>query len=113
MGLRSHRRPLQNPANLPPTCETAAPIFDAFHRPKTTSNLEGTNKMKQIRVSFKMLIATATLFAVVGLTAAADKNPNIVMLIQDCTGSNDFSSYSAGRVALLLATPAIELLLHT
>src|SRR5437867_10962093 len=47
-----------------------------------------------------LLIATAALLGEVGSAQAADKKPNIVMLMQDDTGWNDFGCYSGGGVAL-------------
>src|SRR5260370_10683684 len=57
-------------------------------------------KRNLIHNGMSLLIATATLFGVVGLSAAADKKPNIVMLMQDDTGWNDFGCYSGGGAAL-------------
>ena len=39
---------------------------------------------------------------------AADKKPNIVMLMTDDTGWNDFGAYSNGGVALGHPTPAVD-----
>ncbi len=55
-----------------------------------------------------LLIATATLFGVVGLSAAADKKPNIVMLMTDDTGWNDFGAYTGGGAALGHPTPNVD-----
>ena len=40
--------------------------------------------------------------------AAADKKPNIVMLMTDDTGWNDFGAYSGGGVALGHPTPSVD-----
>ena len=55
-----------------------------------------------------LLIATAALLGVVGSAQAADKKPNIVMLMQDDTGWNDFGCYSGGGVALGHPTPNVD-----
>src|SRR6266498_132815 len=55
-----------------------------------------------------VLIATAALLGVVGSAQAADKKPNIVMLMQDDTGWNDFGCYSGGGVALGHPTPNVD-----
>src|SRR5260370_33891700 len=65
-------------------------------------------KRNLIHNGMSLLIATATLFGVVGLSAAADKKPNIVMLMQDDTGWNDFGCYSGGGVALGHPTPNVD-----
>src|SRR6266576_1324684 len=55
-----------------------------------------------------LLIATAALLGVVGSAQAADKKPNIVMLMQDDTGWNYFGCYSGGGVALGHPTPNVD-----
>ena len=55
-----------------------------------------------------LLIATAALFSLVGSVQAADKKPNVVMLMTDDTGWNDFGCYSGGGAALGHATPNID-----
>src|SRR5438045_6144449 len=57
-------------------------------------------KRKLIHNGLSLLIATAALLGVVGSARAAEKKPNIVMLMQDDTGWNDFGCYSGGGVAL-------------
>ena len=56
-----------------------------------------------------LLIATAALLGVVGSARAADdKKPNVVMLMQDDTGWNDFGCYSGGGTALGHPTPNVD-----
>src|SRR5881394_3493074 len=64
--------------------------------------------MKQI--SKLILIALAFGLALgVGTSAqAADKKPNVVMLMQDDTGWNDFGCYSGGGAALGHPTPNVD-----
>src|SRR6266550_9215077 len=54
-----------------------------------------------------LLIATAALLGVVGSAQAADKKPNIVMLMTDDTGWNDFGCYSGGGAGLGHPTPNV------
>ncbi len=62
------------------------------------------------RIPKLILLALACGLAVgVGAPAqAADKKPNIVMLMQDDTGWNDFGCYSGGGVALGHPTPNVD-----
>src|SRR5438046_6557787 len=54
-----------------------------------------------IRNRLSLFIAAAALFSAVGSARAADdKKPNVVMLMQDDTGWNDFGCYSGGGAAL-------------
>src|SRR5208282_2530616 len=57
-------------------------------------------------------LVVATLFAVAGLAASrpvsAQEKPNIVMLMTDDTGWNDFGAYSGGGAALGHPTPNID-----
>lgn len=60
-----------------------------------------------------MFLVVAPLFAVVGLAAspralAQDQKPNIVMLMTDDTGWNDFGAYSGGGLSLGHPTPNID-----
>src|SRR6516162_3475487 len=54
-----------------------------------------------------LLIVTAALFGAVVPAQAADKKPNILMLMQDDTGWNDFGCYNGGA-ALGHPTPNID-----
>src|SRR5437762_963801 len=64
-------------------------------------------KRKLIHNGLSLLIATAALLGVVGSVAAADKKPNIVMLMQDDTGWADFGCYLGGS-ALGHPTPNLD-----
>jgi arylsulfatase len=46
------------------------------------------------------LLASAAILCTVHLASAADKRPNIVMLMTDDTGWNDFGCYSGGGAGL-------------
>ena len=66
-------------------------------------------KRNLIRNRLSLLIATAALFSAVGSARAADdKKPNVVMLMQDDTGWNDFGCYSGGGAALGHPTPNVD-----
>ena len=55
--------------------------------------------MKQ-NLSYKglsLLVATAALFSAVAPVHAQDKKPNIVMLMTDDTGWNDFGCYDSTK----------------
>src|SRR5439155_12078261 len=66
-------------------------------------------KNKLFSHSCTLLTALAALMcAVAPSQAAADKKPNIVMLMQDDTGWNDFGCYSGGGVALGHPTPNVD-----
>src|SRR6266540_7231642 len=59
----------------------------------------------------KLIVITLALGLVVGVGApaqAADKKPNVVMLMQDDTGWNDFGCYSGGGAALGHPTPNVD-----
>ena len=53
-------------------------------------------------------MATAALFSAVIPAQAQDKKPNIVMLMTDDTGWNDFGAYSGGGMTLGHPTPNID-----
>src|SRR5437762_13610131 len=55
-----------------------------------------------------LLIATAALLGVVGSAQAADKKPNIVILMTDDVGWNDFGYISGGGADLGHPTPNID-----
>ena len=65
-------------------------------------------KRNLIHNGLSLLIAAAALFSVVASAQAADKKPNIVMLMTDDTGWNDFGCYSGGGAALGHPTPNID-----
>src|SRR5260370_9949636 len=59
----------------------------------------------------RLIFLTLAFGLVVGVGApaqAADKKPNIVMLMQDDTGWNDFGPYSGGGLALGHPTPNVD-----
>jgi arylsulfatase len=57
-------------------------------------------KHKLVKHGLTVLTASAALMCAVAPSQATDKKPNIVMLMQDDTGWNDFGCYSGGGVAL-------------
>ena len=62
-----------------------------------------------MRLKILTKLAAPLIVALVVLSAqAADKKPNIVMLMQDDTGWNDFGCYSGGGVALGHPTPNVD-----
>src|SRR6266496_3219925 len=64
--------------------------------------------MKQI---FKLIVITLAFGLALGVGSsaqAADKKPNIVMLMTDDTGWNDFGAYTGGGAALGHPTPNID-----
>src|SRR5436190_17157240 len=67
-------------------------------------------KMKRnlIHNGLSLLIATAALLGVVGSAQAADKKPNIVILMTDDVGWNDFGYISGGGADLGHPTPNID-----
>jgi arylsulfatase len=65
-------------------------------------------KMKLIKHGLTALTASAALMCAVGPAQAADKKPNIVMLMTDDTGWNDFGCYSGGGGALGHPTPNVD-----
>jgi len=77
--------------------------------PDPNQNAKQNKKMKRklIHNGLSLLIATAALLGVVGSVVAADKKPNIVMLMQDDTGWADFGCYLGGK-ALGHPTPNLD-----
>ena len=67
-------------------------------------------KYKQIVLShgLSLLTATAALVGAGGPLLAQDKKPNIVMLMTDDTGWNDFGCYSGGGAGLGHPTPNVD-----
>ena len=55
-----------------------------------------------------LVIAAAAFFSAVAPAHAQDKKPNIVMLMTDDTGWNDFGAYSGGGMTLGHPTPNID-----
>src|SRR5258707_12394065 len=54
------------------------------------------------------MIAAAATIGAAGPAQAADKKPNIVMLMTDDTGWNDFGCYSGGGAGLGHPTPNVD-----
>ena len=65
-------------------------------------------KHKLIRYGLSLLTALATLFCASISVQAADKKPNILMLMTDDTGWFDFGCYSGGGAALGHPTPNVD-----
>src|SRR2546430_2755055 len=78
-----------------------------FPDPNQNAKQNKEMKRKLIHNGLSLLIATAALLGVVGSVAAADKKPNIVMLMQDDTGWADFGCYLGGS-ALGHPTPNLD-----
>jgi hypothetical protein len=57
-------------------------------------------KQKILSHGLAVLTATAVLIGAAGPLQAQDKKPNIVMLMTDDTGWNDFGCYSGGGAGL-------------
>jgi len=53
-------------------------------------------------------VGAVTALGLLAPAAAADKKPNIVMLMTDDTGWNDFGAYSGGGIALGHPTPSVD-----
>ena len=65
-------------------------------------------KPKVVSYGLSLLTATAVLIGATGPLQAADKKPNIVILMTDDTGWNDFGCYTGGGLALGHPTPNID-----
>ena len=65
-------------------------------------------KRNSINNGMALLIVTAALSTAVVAAHAQDKKPNIVMLMTDDTGWNDFGAYSGGGASLGHPTPNID-----
>jgi len=65
-------------------------------------------KMKLVKHGLTVLTATAATMVAVPPAHAADKKPNVVMLMTDDTGWNDFGCYSGGGGALGHPTPNVD-----
>ena len=64
-------------------------------------------KRNLIHNGLSLLIATAALFSAVASAQAADKKPNIIMLMQNDTGWFDFGCYDGGA-SLGHPTPNVD-----
>jgi arylsulfatase len=65
-------------------------------------------KQKVLSHGLSLLTATAALIGAAGPLQAQDKKPNIVMLMTDDTGWNDFGCYSLGGAGLGHPTPNVD-----
>src|SRR5260221_270870 len=63
---------------------------------------------KVVGYGLSVLTATAALIGAAGSLRAQEKNPNIVMLMTDDTGWNDFGCYSGGGAGLGHPTPNVD-----
>src|SRR6478752_3594332 len=65
-------------------------------------------KQKVLSHGLSLLTATATLIGAAVPLHAQEKKPNIVMLMTDDTGWNDFGCYSGGGAGLGHPTPNVD-----
>ena len=65
-------------------------------------------KQKIVSYGLSVLTATTALIGAAGPLQAQDKKPNIVMLMTDDTGWNDFGCYSGGGAGLGHPTPNVD-----
>src|SRR5258705_9782664 len=65
-------------------------------------------KRKLLSYGLSLLTATTALIGIAGPLQAQDKKPNIVMLMTDDTGWNDFGCYSGGGAGLGHPTPNVD-----
>src|SRR5260370_4106074 len=63
---------------------------------------------KVVDYGLSVLTATAALIGAAGPLQAQEKKPNIVMLMTDDTGWNDFGCYSGGGAGLGHPTPNVD-----
>src|SRR5882724_5133903 len=113
MGLKSHRRSHERAARL--SLPHLAPLGQSRGLGGRGRRDRKKNRKSQQEKSMKriprLIFFTLAFGLVVGVGApaqAADKKPNIVMLMQDDTGWNDFGCYSGGGVALGHPTPNVD-----
>src|SRR5271166_6115743 len=66
------------------------------------------HKPKVVSYGLSLLTATAALIGANGPLQAQEKKPNIVMLMTDDTGWNDFGCYSGGGAGLGHPTPNVD-----
>src|SRR5271166_6318243 len=77
-------------------------------RTLTTPRTEMKYKQKVLSHALSLLTATAALIGAGGPLQAEEKKPNIVMLMTDDTGWNDFGCYSGGGAGLGHPTPNVD-----
>src|SRR6476659_9861761 len=65
-------------------------------------------KQKVLSHGLSLLTATTALIGAAGPLQAQEKKPNIVMLMTDDTGWNDFGCYSGGGASLGHPTPNVD-----
>ena len=69
-------------------------------RALTTPRIKMKYKQKVLSRGLSLLTATAAIIGAAGPLLAREKKPNIVMLMTDDTGWNDFGCYSGGGAGL-------------
>ena len=74
----------------------------------TTPRTKMKYKQKVLSHGLSLLTATAALIGAGGPLQAEEKKPNIVMLMTDDTGWNDFGCYSGGGAGLGHPTPNVD-----
>src|SRR5215469_6656516 len=78
--------------------------------PLSISRETKDTQMKHQRFTHSLAVVTAlaTMVCPIAIGQAADEKPNIVMLMTDDTGWNDFGCYSGGGMTLGHPTPNID-----
>src|SRR5260370_41325173 len=66
------------------------------------------HKPKVVSYGLSVLVSSAAMICAVYPAKAAEKKPNIVMLMTDDTGWNDFGCYSGGGAGLGHPTPNVD-----
>src|SRR5947207_15661379 len=108
MGLKSHRRSHETAARL--SLPHLAPLGQSRGLGGRDRKKDRKSQQKNMKRIPRLIFPTLAFGLVVGVGApahAADKKPNIVMLMQDDTGWNDFGCYSGGGVAV--APPSMNI----